>query len=55
VVLVTYNAERMNHGMLSPVASLAPSFFSHYFVNGAIFVKTFLNIKYVFIFSTAFI
>ena len=50
VALVTQDAKRMHHIILSSVAcpALPYFFFPHYLIKGLIFVNTLLNIKCVF-------
>ena len=48
VVLFIQNASRMRHIVTSFVAPLAPPYFSTLPLNGAIFEKTFLNVKLCF-------
>jgi hypothetical protein len=56
VALLTQHATRMGHIVKSCVATLAPPYFPHYFINGTIFGKKCTeNEVCVLIFSTNFV
>ena len=45
VALLIQHAKRMRRVLLSSVASLAPSYFQHYLINGTIFEKKTIKCK----------
>ena len=51
VALLIQHASHMRHIVTSVVAPLAPSYISTYLINGTIFEKQLLNIKFLFLFS----